>query len=298
MSEKTLLIGIDCAAQTSTLGLARAEFSMGEIVVTEVHSMKYTSDIDDTVSKWIEGRDATGVLLALDSPLGWPATMGPVLSGHDAGGPTHPSDTTLPADKIGDVANHLFRRRTDHVVQQHLKDAALTSRPPFDIGADKIARVAHASLCLLARLRVERKLDLPLAWIPGTVDGVQVIEVYPAATLRVHQDHHDEKLMVTGYKKTKALREEMFAEIKKVFGSGRNGLSLRFKDGTDERAAKTDHALDAVICCLAAADFLTGEVISPKSVSERTLAEKEGWIWVRATQRQKARKSAERAMSR
>lgn len=279
---KTLLIGIDCAAQTSMLGLARAEFSMGEIVVTEVHSMKYKSNIDDTVAGWIKGHETTGVLLALDSPLGWPATMGPVLSGHDAGGPTQSSDTFLPVNKIGNAANLLFRRRTDHVVQRHLKDAELTSRPPFDIGADKIARVAHASLCLLARLRVEQKLDLPLAWIPGAVDGVQIIEVYPAATLRVHQDG-DEELMLPGYKKSKekATRETMVTAIKRVFGSGRNGLRLRFEEGTDEKAAETDHALDAVVCCLAAADFLTGEVIRPKSVRERTLAEKEGWIWVR-----------------
>lgn len=277
MNDKTLVIGIDCAAQTSTLGLARAEFSTGEIVVTEVHSMKYTSDIDDTVSKWIKGHEATGVLLALDSPLGWPATMGPVLSGHTAGSPTQPSEAFLRSDRVGDAANLLFRRSTDRIVARHVKT-------PLDIGADKIARVAHATLCLLARLRVASGLPIPLAWAPGEVAGVEVIEVYPGATLPAHERRAQE-LMLTGYKKSTETkkRTSMVTKIKKVFGSGRNDLRLRFEDGTDEEAAKTDHALDAVICCLAAADFLTGQVIEPQSVRERTLAEKEGWIWVRAT---------------
>lgn len=272
---KTLLIGIDCAAQTSMLGLARAEFSMGEIVVTEVHSMKYNSNIDDTVAGWIKGNEATGVLLALDSPLGWPATMGSVLSGHVAGAPTQPSEAFLRSDRVGNAAHLLFRRNTDRVVAQHVKT-------PLDIGADKIARVAHATLCLLARLRVASGLEIPLAWSPGEVAGVQVIEVYPGATLPAHERRIQE-LMLTGYKKSTETkkRESMVTKIKKVFGSGRNGLRLRFEEGTDEKAAETDHALDAVVCCLAAADFLTGEVIRPKSVRERTLAEKEGWIWVR-----------------
>jgi hypothetical protein len=48
----------------------------------------------------------------------------------------------------------------------------------------------------------------------------------------------------------------------------------------DEVAARmraSDHLLDAALCCLAAADFLRGDVISPDDLS---LAEREGWIWV------------------
>ena len=249
---------------------------MGEIVVTEVCSMKYTGQVDDTVSGWIDKHRTTGVLLALDSPLGWPATMGPVLSGHTAGVPTQASEAFLGCDRVGDAAHLLFRRNTDRVIARHVKT-------PLDIGADKIARVAHATLCLLARLRVATDLEIPLAWSPGEVTGVQAIEVYPGATLPAHERRHQE-LMLTGYKKSTEIkkRESMVTRIKKVFGSGRNGLKIRFENGTDVETAKTDHALDAVICCLAAADFLEGSVIRPKSLRERTLAEKEGWIWVRA----------------
>lgn len=275
MNEKILLIGIDCAAQTSTLGLARAEFSVGQIVVTDVRSMKYTSDIDDIVADWINDHGTGSVLLALDAPLGWPITMGPVLSGHVAGEPTQPSEAFLGADRVGDAANLLFRRNTDRVVAEHIKT-------PFDIGADKIARVAHATLCLLARLREalnrETKRKLCLSWYPGPVTGpvtdVGAIEVYPAATLQSHG------LMVEKYKGTKQEHEQnrrkLMPRLKKklTFGGPAGGSTA------EAATVETDHALDAVVCCLAAADFLTGNVIAPKSAHERSLAEKEGWIWV------------------
>ena len=38
---------------------------------------------------------------------------------------------------------------------------------------------------------------------------------------------------------------------------------------------------DAVLCVLAAADFVKGDVIRP---TNRALAKKEGWIWVKSPQ--------------
>ena len=246
---------------------------MGEIVVTEVCSMKYSSKIDNKVSDWIKGHETAGVLLALDSPLGWPSTMGPVLSGHMAGEPMQPSEAFLGADRVGRAANLLFRRNTDRVVAEHVKT-------PLDIGADKIARVAHATLCLLARVGValnrepEPRRKLSLAWDPGRVTDVGAIEVYPAATLHAHG------LMVEKYKGTTKEHEQ---NRRKIVRKLKKKLTFNDMDGggTAEAAAlETDHALDAVVCCLAASDFLTGNVIAPKSAHERSLAEKEGWIWV------------------
>ena len=273
MSDTPLLIGVDCAAQTSTLGLAQAELSEDGVLVTGVCSESYTSDIDEKISLWIKGRESRACLLALDSPLGWPATMGQVLAGHMAGEATQPSEAFLGAEDVGKAANSLFRRNTDHAVEDYLRSSQLTSRPPFDVGADKIARVAHASLCLLARLRVALGIDIPLAWKPGEVEELQVMEVYPAATLRVH------RLMEDGYKSDKSKLRKLCTRLEDT------GV-VRFKTEKDRsEAAKTDHALDAVVCCLAAADFVSRNVTPPQE-HQRTLAEKEGWIWVAREKRQ------------
>lgn len=55
---------------------------------------------------------------------------------------------------------------------------------------------------------------------------------------------------------------------------------LRFADDAEkEKAVKNDHVLDAVICCVAAADYLRGPAVKP-SEDEKKRARKEGWIWV------------------
>ena len=41
---------------------------------------------------------------------------------------------------------------------------------------------------------------------------------------------------------------------------------------------RSDHLLDAGVCTLAAADFVSGEVIAPVDLRR---AKREGWIWVR-----------------
>jgi hypothetical protein len=44
------------------------------------------------------------------------------------------------------------------------------------------------------------------------------------------------------------------------------------------KAVASDDALDAALCCAAAADFMSGNVFEPQDID---LARKEGWIWVR-----------------
>ena len=44
------------------------------------------------------------------------------------------------------------------------------------------------------------------------------------------------------------------------------------------KAVASDDALDAALCCTAAADFLRGNAFEPQDID---LARKEGWIWVR-----------------
>lgn len=279
MNDKTLLIDIDCAAQTKHVGLARGVYCDNRLTVTDACAMKYTR-IDEAVCGWINDWGTASVLLALDSPLGWPSPMGPVLSDHKAGEPIRPTDACVLPNEVGVEARRFFSLETDQFIADHLEGITGHSKTPFDIGADKIARTAHATLCLLARLRRQLDLAIPLAWEPGTVEQVQSIEVYPAATLLVHE-RDAENLLVPGYKKreNRELREMMIQKIDRYFGSVGRGWDLFTDRAVRDAAEKTDDALDAVVCCLAAADFLTGNVVPP-GPKQKALVEKEGWIWV------------------
>lgn len=288
-----VIIGIDCATDPKNIGLAHAIYDRaGKTLLIEdvrtkdgqersrterlVGERRWAAVIEQ-IGEWIDFRswtDATPpdpVLIALDSPLGWPAAMGPTLSAHVAGQPTQSSDAFLTPDTVGTAAHMLFRRHTDRVVAAHCKT-------PFDIGADKIARVAHTSLWLLARLRREFRQEISLTWEPGSVSDLQAIEVYPAATLDARG------LMETGYKTDPVARGTILEKMMKRCRRGGDGALMTIASSVRAAAVKreatrTDHALDAVVCCLAAADFLAGEVIDFKP-EQRTLAEKEGWIWV------------------
>jgi len=52
-----------------------------------------------------------------------------------------------------------------------------------------------------------------------------------------------------------------------------------------EACIETDHVLDAVLCCLAAADYARGDVLTPEAagVAPETVR-REGWIWFRPPQ--------------
>jgi hypothetical protein len=189
------------------------------------------------------------VLIAFDSPLGWPLALGPALVAHRAGAP------------ISVPANSLFRREADNVVH------TLTKQRPLDIAADRIARTAHATLELLAEIRHLTGLEIPLAWQPGFVDRAACIEVYPAATLRACGFCH------SGYKGNEAPNQQRRAAI-----IGSLDLSLEISEDCCKVLQASDHALDAAVCVLAASDFLSGRARAPE---HQSVAEREGWAWVR-----------------
>ena len=154
-------------------------------------------------------------------------------------------------------AHSMFRRQTDERVR------ALVGITPLDVGADRIARTAHAAVRLLGQLRNTLGLPIPLAWSPDA-DGVNAIEVYPAATLKAHGWRHK------GYKKRTQLSERR--EI--VDALEKSGVNLNSFGPTLEASAD---ALDAVVCLIAARDFIEG---SAKPPEDGGLAAQEGWIWV------------------
>lgn len=200
--------------------------------------------------------DSEPALLALDAPLGWPISMGAALIGHSAG--------SLPSA----AADCMFQRQTDRLIQEQL------GKKPLDVGADRIARTAHSALRHLDQIRESLDRAVPLAWNPARITGAQVIEVYPAATLLAHgfSKTTDASYKGTGSEHRKA-REKLTTKLAK-------NEDLRGIAGDVRlRMEETDHALDAVVCCLAAVNFLRGDAMPPEP-DQVPLAKKEGWIWV------------------
>lgn len=242
---ETLLIGIDCAVQASKVGLA-----VGHTSDEGVRSLRLTKcnarNPPSTVALAALA-ETEAALLCLDAPLGWPQGLAPALDAHSAGQP------------IVGTANELFRRETDRFVYQELR------KTPLDVGADRIARTAVAALELLGDLRDASARELPLSWTAADPTSQGAIEVYPAATLIARE------IDAGGYK-TSAGAAQRRAQILEQLGP-----VLQFASDTDRAlAVKYVDCFDACLCALAGLDFLRGDCHAPP---DRTVAEKEGWIW-------------------
>jgi predicted RNase H-like nuclease len=219
------VIGIDCSATKGKTGLARALFVDGELTLTDVQLDRGGREVPEVVIEWL---NATGPnLIAVDAPLGWPTLLGSRLGDHAAGAP------------VAEEADLLFKRYTDLAIQARLPVY------PFSVGADRIARTAHAALQMLGRVAHQRGA-VPLAWKASDVLTTHVIEVYPTATRNALGDEEAER------------RE------RRVAGS-RLPLS-------------SPHERDACTCLIAAQDFLNDRAVPPQK-HELLKAMKEGWIW-------------------
>ena len=215
-------------------------FAAEVLTIEEARPADSLQDIENTIVAWL--RFAERALLCIDAPLGWPAAMGAELAQHEAGG------------EIGTEANQLFRRETDRVIKARL------GKTPLDVGADRIARTAHAALAILARIR--RQVPIQMAWRPEEAAAVRCIEVYPAATLIARG------IATKGYKTAEAsgLRYDILRQLP---------LSVS-GDGVLERCGRSDDVLDAAVCVVAGQDFLNGNAEGP---ADDGLARKKGWIW-------------------
>lgn len=237
------IIGVDCATQDAKTGLALATFASDSLSLCDVCLCSQARPAAEVISGWIADAGAEPSILALDAPLGWPVALRS-LGTHSAGaGMSHSAD-------------HMFRRTTDRSVQERF------GQRPLDVGADRIARTAHAALTLLDRVRNATGRPIPLLWDFAQPFAVGAIEVYPAATLR------ERGIRSKGYKKPGQL-----AERNEIIAALNHRMRLaRISD----LAAEAD-VLDAVICVLAAADYLKGHALGPPDLAT---AQIEGWIWV------------------
>jgi len=240
-----IVIGVDCATNENKMGLALGSVDNKKTTILRVSVGGENEPVVDLIERWLlEGQPA---LLALDSPLGWPRKLAQELLDHSAGMPLKVSP------------DHLFSRLTDHIVKETI------AKRPLEVGADRIARTAHSALKLLQSLREKTGLAIPLAWERDDVRETCAIEVYPAATLAAR------RISVQGYKKPKARDERL--KLIELISNHLEIATLR------EQLESSSDAIDAVVCVLAASDFLLGKCLQPKSKDEET-ARKEGWIWV------------------
>lgn len=236
------IVGIDAAVEPRNNGLAVAEYANNSCKVRSLQTGRRGEPIAHQILDLIDS--SRPLLVAIDAPLGWPTAFTQALHGHAAG---HELD--------GDP-NELFARTTDRFVREK------TGLKPLDVGADRIARTAAAALKLIASLRAETKLALPLLQSPNAAVKGGLIEVYPAATLK------QRALPFRQYKKPDAtdIRKQISAAVDE---------ELDIQDVISQ-CVDSDHCLDAILCVLAATDFLAGRCAAP---SDDVPFQEEGWIW-------------------
>jgi len=238
------LIGVDYSAQEGNIGLAAGRLNGDSLKVEFAECPGTRAEVEKRIVGWISAEKKNdGALIAIDAPLGWPKSLGKRLRRHKAG-----RAFSMPADRM-------FMRETDRWLHRHINNNS--GNKPFSVGADKIARTGYAALSFLLGLRNETGRAIPLAWNPKKLDDVSAIEVYPAATLK-------------GRGVLSNTAENVIEQLKKE--------DAELCDGVDEKMRANEHVRDAVVCVLAAADFVRGEASPPENMK---LAKKEGWIWVK-----------------
>jgi len=240
MSPVTALIGIDCATQPRKVGLALGYTTPEGVRVVECCTGSRADPPAAIVERWLslpgEARDEAV------SPLAILALDAPL-------GWARPLGESLAGHRAGQPmghdANALFRRRTDTDIRRRY------GKRPLEVGANLISRTAVAALQLLEDLRRRTGRPIPLARDADDRPPISAIEVYPAVTRRSRQVPDR--------------------------GGSLDGLagSIELEAGVSPVDCTAD-MIDAMVCVLAAADFITGRCVKPADVE---LAEIEGWIW-------------------
>ncbi len=266
------IIGIDAATKPDKTGLALAKRS-GEDDPWRIKcaTLAETGKADQSdpwrkaileIKKWL-GEPNEPALIAIDAPLGWPDGLKLALALHEAGTP------------VAGAMDLVFTRQTDREIRDRLKE-------PLDVGADRIARTAHASLRFLHELRAETRRRLPLAW-DACLRESSVIEVYPGATLVAHEIPASYSLKIKGKKDKRSYSYKADGDAGKMArGCLINNERLREHlsfDGFVSHMTEHDHVLDAVLCVLAGVDLLEGRAVKPWDMAQ---ARREGWIWAPA----------------
>ncbi len=218
------IVGIDCATQPGNTGLCFATWDGVSLRIKSARVCTHRRDLVESVAAELDG--LSSAVIALDAPLGWPVPLADSLHEHRAGQP------------LAAPREALFRRTTDRLIEEW------SGKRPLEVGANLIARTAHAALTELAEIRKSLGRPVELAWAPGTPQDVTAIEVYPAVTWIAHGRRWPH------------------------WGPVSDPLQYD----------RPLHVRDAVLCAVAAVDFIERRAQPPGDEHLET-ARREGWIW-------------------
>jgi len=180
-----------------------------------------------------------------------------------------------------DDANGIFRRYTDWTIAKRV------GKTPLDVGADRIARAAHATLGRLEAVGneiqrvtgVEITLPLaaePIAWTAleqsDNRPSLNLLETYPAGWLV------SEGIDSSGYRPRQA-RDKRNELVRNALAAARCSYTVEIAEECDVEAftARADD-LDALVCLFCGMDVLLARSPAP-SIEFVETARIEGWIW-------------------
>jgi len=254
-------LGIDLAAQDRNSAACLVEWT--EDGAANVQCLRTGRDCGDDalVELMAHGGD-----VGIDSPMGWPRPFVLALAGYLATG-----DWPLPERVIdGRVRYDAFRlRETDLEVHRLLLEQGVSVRP-LSVSSDTIAVVAFRCARLLALH--EKVNGVPL---DRTGERSRVFEVYPAAALASWGiDRKGYKARGVANRETAEQRRKTIVE--RIAPATRPWLRL---GDAKEQLVASDHALDALLCALAARAASRGLTTLPRR-DQQDLARDEGWIHV------------------
>lgn len=238
-------VGVDLASQDKKTALCVIDWAPRPRIV------ELTTGVGDTQ---IVATVLTGGVqkAAIDAPFGWPEPFVEAIAAHHAGAgfPTRADQRT--------EREPFYFRATDRAVID------LAGKRPLSVSTDKIAYIALRCAGILQSIS-----DANPAAVARDGSGL-VAEVYPGAALARWQAALG--CAVGGYK-TKGESAPRRALAEAVFE--RVGLDEKHL----EECARSDDALDAVLCAVIARAVARGRT-EPIPAEHRELSLREGWIHV------------------
>jgi predicted nuclease with RNAse H fold len=242
---KLKVVGIDWAVKAE--GRAAVVLECRDGVMSVSSTLKPVTD--DRVRKLVKSADVA----AIDTPFGWPARFSEFVA------QWHAKDNGLPPPSSLD-----FRLRfTDAFVQN-----TLGGKWPLSVSSDRIASSAREWCVVSEHGGIRPRVD-----VVGHGPSPAVIEVYPAASLRVWCSD------TATYKERDAVRSRLLSELEQVLPFGfSNPADRAAVVATGDDSDRFD-ALVAALTGAAYSGYLTSWDVARPAPEVHTVVKREGWIF-------------------
>lgn len=226
------LVGIDFATDPRGCGICILEDN------TVVHVGHGSTSVEHPL--WLVDHCAGATVVAVDVPFGWPIAFAKALSGYHMG------------DAL-DLPREQYRLRTTDLWIRE----SVPPLQPLSVSTDKLGSTAIVGTNLLHALSNEGFHLSPRSAAPAAV-----VEVYPAASLRVWGLPHRN------------------IEAPAVLETLRGAFGLSIGNSHQQALLRSRHCLDALISALTAKEYADGNTsLPPENISDETLRT-EGWICI------------------